>query len=78
MAEQRAFTPYKGYRIYLPREGNFSIDAQQKFVVHVEIAENETGDHECMSIAGCIAGSYEQACKLSVEQAMLIIDSRTA
>lgn len=74
---QRPYTTYKGYRIYLPHEHNFSVDASGDFLVHVEFAAAGTGDHECMAIAGCVADSYEQACKLSVEQAKRILDRRS-
>lgn len=75
--EQRPYTPYKGYRIYLPHEHNFSVDASGHFLVHVEFAAAETGDHECLPVADCVAGSYEQACQLSLERAKLIVDGRT-
>jgi hypothetical protein len=77
MAEQRSYTKYKGYRIYIPREGNFSTTALGRLTVHMELSDEKTGDHECLAIAGCIADGYEQACQMSIEQAMLIVDLRT-
>jgi hypothetical protein len=78
MSQQRAYTSYRGYRIYLPREGNFSTDAQGHLMIHAEFSAAATGDHECVAIAGCIATSYEQACHLSMEQAILIVDGKRA
>jgi hypothetical protein len=72
----RAFQSYKGYRIYLTREGNFLVNAQGQLLVHVEIADSQSGDHECIAIAGCLAAFYAEACERSIKQAMLIIDSR--
>lgn len=77
MSEHHAYTTYRSYRIYLPREGNFSLDADERHMVHVEIASAETGSHEYILIAGCVADTYDEACVLSVEQAHIVVDSRT-
>lgn len=77
MSEQRAYITYRSYRIYVPREGNFSLDADERHRVHVEIASAETGNHEYILIAGCVADTYDEACVLSVEQAHRVVDSRT-
>lgn len=70
-----AFTLYKGFRIHLLEEDDFTKDAQDRYLVHVHITKPGMLAASQLEVPGCFASTLEQAQELSVAQAMRIIDA---
>jgi hypothetical protein len=74
--ETAGYTLHKGFRIYLPEEGDFRRDALGRYIVHVRMRRERAQYLKRIEIPDCHAADLHQAQALSIEQAIRLIDDK--
>jgi hypothetical protein len=76
MAEPGGYTVHKGFRIYLPEEGEFRRDTTGRYVVHVRMKRERALHARRIEIPDCFAEDLYHAQVLSIEQGIRLIDDK--